>query len=950
MNFRSIAMFAGLGLVAVAIFLTTCTPIEGDIDSLRSSRYTVSFNTNGGEGNAPPAQTIKIGSSIILPNGSGITKDNYIFGGWNTKADGTGDNYSPGSYYVPDRNVTLYAKWNPAGTTFTVDFNTDDGIPVPAQQIVESNGKVTQPDSPAKTGYSFGGWYKEQALITLWDFGNDTVTENIMLYAKWIENQPGTVNITFITSGGTNIPPQNIPEGGYVNKPDSPTREGYIFDNWYADDEYIINFNFSIQITADQSVYAKWNPISYTVRYNENADDADGSTADSEHTYDVEKALTANGFTRDGFAFTGWALNADGTGMAYTNGALVRNLSSAQGDIVTLYAKWEADPGEGVSPSLSITPDVKFDDITYGDPQPQAKTVTITNTGGAATVTSIKLFGEDAASFTLSGEDLIESIESSGEASFMIQPVSGLGAGSHSAVITVIYDDGKTATTNVSITVAKANPTITTWPVAVAINFGAALSTSALTGGESIVTGSFAWTNDYIIPEVVNSGYSVTFTPEDTSNYNTITQNVSITVNPKEPAEITLTVTNPSHTLIPFGANGIYRNSTTFSVNAGGLSGEDTVVVIIKGSAYGLELSNNTISSGSNNVTITYDGTTPVSNTDTISVGLTISANGNYTLSVSPTVSVDIIDGQVASRPIPVTEGNIVAFNTYANSAAGLTRHYKLMEDVELDDPSLGGSNWTAIGSNATGSQFTGSFNGNGHVITNLTINNTSTDYQGMFGYIGAGGMVQRVGLEEGSVKGKAYVGGIAGYNKGTVQNCYNTGDISGTGTNGEYIGGIAGRNEGGTIKWCYATGNVDGQNLVGGITGSIFSETGDYGNVYNSVALNTQVTARVGGIDISLGRVVGSGTNYLGNNFARNNMSVLLNWDGSTGIPKSLQILGSYVDGADVIAGNYEGENSDNWWIEDAWFEDEEDEDEFKNTGVWIFAKNNLPKLKTGE
>jgi len=81
-------------------------------------------------------------------------------------------------------------------------------------------------------------------------------------------------------------------------------------------------------------------------------------------------------------------------------------------------------------------------------------------------------------------------------------------------------------------TINKANPSVT-WPTAATITYGTALSTSALTGGSG--AGSFAWTNGATIPTVTNSGYQVTFTPTDATNYNTLTQTVTIMVNKANP-------------------------------------------------------------------------------------------------------------------------------------------------------------------------------------------------------------------------------------------------------------------------------------------------------------------------------------------------------------------------------------------------------------------------------
>jgi len=90
----------------------------------------------------------------------------------------------------------------------------------------------------------------------------------------------------------------------------------------------------------------------------------------------------------------------------------------------------------------------------------------------------------------------------------------------------------------IEITVDKSEPEIITWPIAAGITYGAALSTSDLTREEVNTSGSFAWTDGTIIPTVNNNGYSVTFTPEDTDNYNSVTEIIDITVLQATPSVI----------------------------------------------------------------------------------------------------------------------------------------------------------------------------------------------------------------------------------------------------------------------------------------------------------------------------------------------------------------------------------------------------------------------------
>ncbi|MGA1130491.1 MAG: YDG domain-containing protein, partial [Chthoniobacterales bacterium] len=115
-----------------------------------------------------------------------------------------------------------------------------------------------------------------------------------------------------------------------------------------------------------------------------------------------------------------------------------------------------------------------------------------------------------------------------------------------------------TQPTDVTVNITKATPTISTAPTASAIYFGQALSASTLTGGAATgaggtaLTGSFAWTTPSTVHSAGTTSYSVTFTPTDTTNYNTATANVTLPTSmpqaknsgtagaPQKPAELYL--------------------------------------------------------------------------------------------------------------------------------------------------------------------------------------------------------------------------------------------------------------------------------------------------------------------------------------------------------------------------------------------------------------------------
>ena len=123
---------------------------------------------------------------------------------------------------------------------------------------------------------------------------------------------------------------------------------------------------------------------------------------------------------------------------------------------------------------------------------------------------------------------------------------------------------------------------------------------------------------------------------------------------------------------------------------------------------------------------------------------------------------------------------------------------------------------WTPIGNYEN--RYTGTFDGNGHTITGLTVNQKERGNVGLIGYLGSGGRVQNLTLENVNLNGNLYVGGVVGYsNNGTVTACTASGSINGK----EYVGGIVGSNYLGTVTASYNTSStVNGSYLVGGVVG----------------------------------------------------------------------------------------------------------------------------------
>jgi len=167
--------------------MTTCGG-GADGGTTPPTTYTVTFNVNGGSGTAPAAQTVSPGSAIAtLPSGTGLSKPNGYFGGWNTMPDGTGDNYSAGSSFKPTANITLYARWI-SGYMVTFNVNGGNGT-APAARTVNIGSAVTLPSGSgfSQSGSFFGGWNtKADGTGTNYNSGASyTPTAHITLYAKW---------------------------------------------------------------------------------------------------------------------------------------------------------------------------------------------------------------------------------------------------------------------------------------------------------------------------------------------------------------------------------------------------------------------------------------------------------------------------------------------------------------------------------------------------------------------------------------------------------------------------------------------------------------------------------------------------------------------------------------------------------------------------------------------
>lgn len=275
---------------------------------------TVTFDVNG-HGTAPAPQTVDIGTKAVRPADPAQT--GWRFDGWYTDKDCT-------AAYDFDKEVTeditLYAKWV---KTVTVTYHVGSYGTAPDSQTVDAGKKFTRPADPVDSRAIFQGWYTDENYTTAYDFGSAVETD-LNLYAKWKDGY----RVVFQTAYGTAPAEQKVALNGKATKPADPTATGYIFKGWYTSQLYTAEFDFNTPITADTTLYAKWNET-YTVTFNV----GDHGTAPTAQTVENGgKATKPENPTAKGWRFDGWYTDERCTARYDFDKAVTAN--------TTLYAKW----------------------------------------------------------------------------------------------------------------------------------------------------------------------------------------------------------------------------------------------------------------------------------------------------------------------------------------------------------------------------------------------------------------------------------------------------------------------------------------------------------------------------------------------------------------------------------------------------------------------------------
>ena len=303
-------------------------------------RYKITYVLNGGAlpaGLANPSDyTVETAAAAVL---NSPEKADFIFKGW----------YRDSSFINRvetleglSGNITLYAKYTGIEYYINAEYNGGTvvkGSVVPLSFYYRQKANVTLP-TLKKPGYTFKGWYDLDAgsIISIIP---RTAKRDYNIQARF---SPVSYSIVYYLGGGqlsdsvTNPKSYTIESGDIVLN--SPVKTGYTFIGWYDREGSRVE-QIPAGSTGKVTLYARYTENSYTLQY-----DTNGGTGEVHAPVIVRYSeyirLFKAKLTRNGYTFSGWNKNSQGTGKNYGNGALIRMLSADDGSTVTLYARWKA--------------------------------------------------------------------------------------------------------------------------------------------------------------------------------------------------------------------------------------------------------------------------------------------------------------------------------------------------------------------------------------------------------------------------------------------------------------------------------------------------------------------------------------------------------------------------------------------------------------------------------
>ena len=313
--------------------------------------HSITFSANDGTGTQKTQSLGAVTDGMLEANS--FTRVGYTFIGWNTAANGGGTAYADqASVTVAGDNLTLFAQWDPIIYTVSFEGNGATSGSMSAQTFTyetPQNLSLNAFEHAYTVTYNTNGGSALAASTATYTFDNWKNGENTYSDGQSVQNLTATAGEIVVLTAQWNA--------GSITLP-TAERTGYHFAGWYSDSTLSASIGSAgtpYTPTSDITLYAKWEPITYTVSFDGNGATS-GSMGAQAFTYDVPQRLNANAFSRaytvaydtNGgnalaastatYAFSGWK-NGNNT---YSDGQSVQNLTATAGAGVVLAAQWNS--------------------------------------------------------------------------------------------------------------------------------------------------------------------------------------------------------------------------------------------------------------------------------------------------------------------------------------------------------------------------------------------------------------------------------------------------------------------------------------------------------------------------------------------------------------------------------------------------------------------------------
>ncbi len=326
--------------------------------------------SSGGHGTVNPSGVVNKAEGETLYNITATPDEGYHFVRWDT---GTTD----GTIYPNTETAAIDFTMGQKGgnitaifdvNTYTIRYDANAGsaiVDVPSPMVCEYGTHYQIAPKASRTGCQFMYWCTtadpEDGGTRYYPYADvynlRTTNGDIILYAIW---DTTTYAVTFFENGGTQFDQGDWQAIGYGIEKDVPytTRTGYKFRAWYDNEACstlgggnAYPFGVKLKVTRNMSLWAGWDPITYTVRYHGNADNGlveESIPADQVVPYNADpeaiKFIVAGENPvpeRTGYEFKEWNTGVNGNKKSYQAGEeVMTNLSNEENTEINLYAQW----------------------------------------------------------------------------------------------------------------------------------------------------------------------------------------------------------------------------------------------------------------------------------------------------------------------------------------------------------------------------------------------------------------------------------------------------------------------------------------------------------------------------------------------------------------------------------------------------------------------------------